>query len=125
MPRFASEAPAAGPLVQGFAGRGFRVDGVVHNDGLWLAPERASAWAAPRLEALTVDALDDLLALAPKPEFLLLGTGAATRRPSPAFTTALTARGIGLEAMDSRAAARTWGVLRAEGRWIVAALLPL
>jgi uncharacterized protein len=27
--------------------------------------------------------------------------------------------------MDSRAAARAWAVLRAEGRWIVAALLPL
>jgi uncharacterized protein len=27
--------------------------------------------------------------------------------------------------MDSRSAARTWGVLRAEERWIVAALLPL
>jgi uncharacterized protein len=35
------------------------------------------------------------------------------------------ARGLGVEAMDSRAAARAWGVLRAEGRWIVAALLPL
>ena len=28
-------------------------------------------------------------------------------------------------AEDSRAAARAWGVLRGEGRWIVAALLPL
>ena len=27
--------------------------------------------------------------------------------------------------MDSRAAARAWGVLRAEGREIVAALMPL
>jgi len=27
--------------------------------------------------------------------------------------------------MDSRAAARAWGVLRAEERWIVAALMPL
>ena len=31
-------------------------------------------------------------------------------------------RGIGVEAMDSRAAARTWGLLRGEGRWIAAAL---
>jgi uncharacterized protein len=27
--------------------------------------------------------------------------------------------------MDRRAAARTWGVLRAEERWIAAALMPL
>jgi uncharacterized protein len=38
---------------------------------------------------------------------------------------ALDERGFAIEAMDSRAAARTWGVLRAEGRWIVAALMPL
>ena len=35
------------------------------------------------------------------------------------------ARGIGVEVMDSRAAARTWGLLRGEERWIVAALMPL
>ena len=47
------------------------------------------------------------------------------RRPPRAFVADLEARGIGVEAMDSRAAARAWGVLRAEERWIVAALLPL
>lgn len=61
----------------------------------------------------------------PPPEFLLLGTGARLRQPSREFVRALEASGIGVEAMDSRAAARAWGVLRAEERWIVAALLPL
>jgi uncharacterized protein len=32
---------------------------------------------------------------------------------------------IGVEAMDSRAAARTWSLLRGEQRWIVAAILPI
>ena len=45
--------------------------------------------------------------------------------PPRAFVAALEARGIGVEAMDSRAAARTWGLLRGEGRWIAAALMPL
>jgi uncharacterized protein len=65
------------------------------------------------------------LTVQPPPEFLLLGTGAAMARPAAAFTAALDARGIGVEAMDSRAAARAWAVLRAEDRWIVAALMPL
>ena len=43
----------------------------------------------------------------------------------PELLAQLEARGIGVEAMDSRAAARAWGVLRAEERWIVGALLPL
>lgn len=80
---------------------------------------------APVIGALTAESLGDLLALDPAPEFLLLGTSAGLRQPPRAFVRALESRGIGVEAMDSRAAARAWGVLRAEERWIVAALLPL
>ncbi|ETI64776.1 hypothetical protein C100_05880 [Sphingobium sp. C100] len=91
-----------------------------------LNPTRALAWSdAPAVDALTVTALGDLLDLDPAPEFLLLGTGTGLRQPPRAMVRALEARGIGVEAMDSRAAARAWGVLRAEERWIVAALLPL
>ena len=107
----AERTPAApGPLIQGFAGRGFRVDGVSY-EAVLLTPEEASAWAAPALD--------------PAPEFVLLGTGANLTFPPRPFVAALEARGIGVEAMDSRAAARTWGVLRAEGRWIAAALMAL
>jgi uncharacterized protein len=66
-----------------------------------------------------------LLTLDPPAEFLLLGTGAALKRPPAAFVAELEARGLGVEAMDSRAAARAWGILRGEGRRIVAALLAL
>jgi uncharacterized protein len=98
----------------------------VFPDGLLLSPVRALAWIdAPAVDALTPEALGDLTALYPAPEFLLLGTGGGLRQPPRAFVRALEQRGIGVEAMDSRAAARAWGVLRAEDRWIVAALLPL
>lgn len=124
MVTFDRERPVGGPVVQGFSGRGFRVDGIVYEGGLWLTPDRASAWAAPAIEDLKVEDVADLIGGSP-PEFLLLGTGAAMRRPSPHFTAAIEAMGIGVEAMDSRAAARAWIVLRGEGRQIVAALLPL
>ena len=115
-----------GPIVTGFQGRGFRVRDDVFPDGLLLSPVRAMAWAdAPAVDALTLESLGDLLALDVRPEFLLLGTGAGLRQPPRLFVRALEAQGIGVEAMDSRAAARAWGVLRAEERWIVAALLPL
>lgn len=95
-------------------------------DGLLLSPTRALAWsAAPAVDALTTATLGDLLAIDPVPEFLLLGTGSGLLQPPRAFVRELEGRGIGVEAMDSRAAARAWGVLRAEERWIVAALLPL
>ncbi|MBB6193012.1 uncharacterized protein FHS51_003267 [Sphingobium wenxiniae] len=110
----------------GFSGRGFRVKDDVFPTGLLLSPVRALAWNdAPGSEALTVASLGDLLDLDPRPGFLLLGTGADLRQPPRSFVRDLESSGIGVEAMDSRAAARAWGVLRAEERWIVAALLPL
>jgi uncharacterized protein len=74
---------------------------------------------------LTIAAVGDLLDLDPAPEFLLLGTGSGLRQPPRSFVRDIKARGIGIEVMDSRAAARAWGVLRAEERWIIGALLPL
>ena len=124
MARFDREARAQGPLVRGFTGRGFNVEGSVYR-GLFLTPERADEWPAPALADLSERDVEPILALRPQPEFVLLGTGEKSHFPPPAFIAALEARGIGVEAMDSRAAARTWGVLRAEDRWIVAALMPL
>lgn len=124
-PSLVSEAKGPGPQITGFAGGGFRIDGEVYRTGALLTPTGVVAWDSPALDALREDDVADLLAIEPQPEFLLLGTGAETARPARAFVDALEARGIGVEAMDSRAAARAWGVLRAEQRWIVAALLPL
>jgi uncharacterized protein len=99
--------PAPGPLVRGFTADGFLVDGQSYRAVL-LTPERAAAWDPPAPADLGLADLEPLLALEP-----------------PALVQALEVRGIGLEAMDSRAAARTWGILRAEERWIAAALMPL
>jgi uncharacterized protein len=124
MPRWDRDSRAAGPVVQGFSGRGFSVDGGIYL-GLLLTPERADGWDAPALAELSAEHLAPLLALEPAPEFILLGTGANMAFPPRSLVRELEARGIGVEAMDSRAAARTWGVLRSEERWIAAALMPL
>lgn len=122
--RFDRDPRASGPVVQGFTERGFSVDGGVYG-GLLLTPKRADEWLAPALAQLGIDDLEPLLALDPPPEFILLGTGAATAFPPRNLVRALEERGLGIEAMDSRAAARTWGMLRGEERWIAAALMPL
>jgi uncharacterized protein len=120
------ETVPAGPVVTGFSGSGFRVGETLYPRGLILDPDAAREWNAPAsADDLGLDMLGRLFALDPLPEFLLLGTGPRLIQPPRAFVAAVEAMGIGVEAMDSRAAARAWGVLRQEGRWIVAALMPL
>jgi len=119
-----SRAGVEGPVIAGFSGRGFRVDDGVY-EGLLITPERAEGWSPPPISELVLADFAPLLALDPQPEFLLLGTGTSLVRPSPHLAAVLGERGIGLEVMDSRAAARAWGVLRAELRWIAGALYPI
>jgi uncharacterized protein len=123
-PRFERSPPAQGPVVRAVADGCFSVDGESHR-ALLLTPESATGWDAPALADLAPGHVEPLLALAPPPEFLILGTGPSMAFPPRAFVRALEERGIGVEAMDSRAAARTWGILRTEERWIVAAIMPL
>ena len=123
MARFDRDPAAEGPLVQGFSNGCFSVDGTIYR-GVFLTPRAASAWTPPPLSTLAPDDVAPLLALDPEPEFLILGTGARLAFPARAFIRALDERGVGVEVMDSRAAARTWGLLRGEERWIVAALMP-
>ena len=114
--------PGAGPLISGLVGGGFKIEEGVYR-ALLLTPERAAAWAPPALADL---AEADLAALiAGQPDFIVLGTGAKLARPPRALVAALEARNIGIEPMDSRAAARAWGVLRAEDRWVAGAFYPL
>ena len=114
-----------GPIVRGFRDRGYLVADRYVPGGLKLTPDDARDWAVEDIAALTEADVADLLAITPPPEFILIGTGATMARPPAAFVRAVEARGVGVEAMDSRAAARAWGVLRSEGRWIAAVLLPL
>jgi uncharacterized protein len=124
VPRWEQDERAPGPIVQGFTARGFSVDGRVY-EGVLLTPVGAEDWAPPPITELGIGHLEPIVPADRPPEFLILGTGRVMAFPPRGLVKALEDRGIGLEAMDSRAAARTWGMLRGEGRWIAAALMPL
>lgn len=87
-----------------------------------IAPDRLLRdWPPQRVEALQADHLAALLPL--QPELVLLGSGRHFRFPDAAALQALAAHGIGVEVMDTGAACRTYNVLAAEGRRVVAALI--
>ncbi len=72
------------------------------------------------VESLTVD--DLALLIETGPELILLGTGNQQLLPDRDLMFAMARRGIGLEVMDTPAAARTFNVLVAEGRSVAAVL---
>jgi uncharacterized protein len=86
-----------------------------------LAEEVRNDWSVAGLDALAESHFRYFLAL--KPDVLLLGTGATQRFPHPRLYRALTDARIGVECMDTPAACRTYNILVAEGRRVVAAIL--
>ena len=79
------------------------------------------AWAPNRFEDLTAEHFTQLAQL--DTELIIFGSGARNRFPPPAWLAPLMARRLGLETMDTAAACRTYNVLAAEGRRVMAALL--
>jgi len=78
-------------------------------------------WRPTSAAELLPEDMSALLDLAPA--LVLLGTGPKQVFPPAAAMAALLTRGIGIEVMDSGAAARTFNVLATEGRKVVAAFL--
>ncbi len=114
-----------GPVVTGFTPNGFKVGDKRFDGGLLISPEQALPWSATSSDMLDFSEIETDLNLSPNPEFLLFGSGQGMIQPPATFRREVEAAGIGIEVMDSRAAARTWGILRAEERWIIGAFLPL
>ena len=86
-----------------------------------LAEEVRNDWSVEGFDALTESHFAYFNAL--KPDVLLLGTGTIQRFPHPRLYRALTDARSGVECMDTPAACRTYNILVAEGRRVVAAIL--
>ncbi len=78
-------------------------------------------WPAAALAELTDAHFDSLADL--RPEVVIFGSGNRLRFAPPALMRGLMTRRIGVETMDTAAACRTYNVLAAEGRLVLAALL--
>ncbi len=83
--------------------------------------EIISDWTARSFDTLTELDFSHFLTL--QPEVLLLGTGKQHRFAHPRLYRALSAAGIGVEFMSTAAACRTFNILMAEDRKVIAAIL--
>lgn len=98
------------------------INGARHRASLVVNAERVlTDWPATSVEVLSADHMAAIVEL--KPEIVLLGTGASFRFPERPLLAPLYKAGIGVEVMDTPAACRTYNILLAEGRDVVAALI--
>lgn len=104
--------------VEGYGPGFFRVGGHVLRGACLITPWDAGLWGG-------LDDTATVLTLAGRIDVLLLGMGGEIAHAPRGFVDALEAAGIGVEAMASPAACRTYNVLLGEGRRIAAALLPV
>jgi uncharacterized protein len=108
-------------LFSGYGPGYVAVNSVRYERNVLVTPEAVREWPVAGFETLTPG--DFGFIQDTRPEIVVLGTGAAQRFPPPALARALAASGSGVEIMDTKAACRTYNILVAEGRKIVAAIL--
>jgi uncharacterized protein len=119
--KFHLQTPAAN-LIAALGDDWIRIGESEYRQNVIVTPDAvATGWAPAGFTALTAADFASLLDYAP--EIVLLGTGAVQRFPHPRLTAALTDARIGVEVMDTRAACRTFNILIAEDRRVVAALV--
>ena len=112
------------PSIDAYGGGGFRVSGEWRAGSLLILGDVARAWPVRNFAELSVATLEPVFAAGrAEVEFLLLGVGPANALPPRPVRDALARAGLGLEFMDTPAAARLYNVLTSEGRRLAAALI--
>jgi uncharacterized protein len=119
---FAGHFPGRAPI-DAYGGGGFRFAGMSHRGSILCLADGVHGWPVRSVEELTLANLALVLDRLERPQFLLLGTGRTQVFPPLDVRKAFEAKLIGLEIMDTGAAARTYNVLLAEHRPVNAALL--
>lgn len=104
--------------IDGYGPGFFRIGGQVVEGPVCITASGRRGWGGYDDDA-------PLLALAGEIDVLFIGTGAETAHIPPPLRARLEAGGLGVEAMNSPAACRSYNVVLAEGRRVAAALLPV
>jgi uncharacterized protein len=136
-------------IIQSYAGGTFRISGQLYTGPVIVTADQVVAWAAPQefselcvenfvshtpysLRLGSPSPLREREGAAPKAwegegamDIILLGTGKNFAILPPALRASLKAQGLSVDVMDTGAACRTYNVLLAEGRRVLAALLPV
>lgn len=118
--KFQLETASGSNLFTGHGPGYVSINRVRHEQSLIVGADRLLFDWPQRWEDLAATHFEFLLKL--QPEIVLLGTGPTQKFPHPSLARCLYEARIGLETMNSAAACRTYNILVAENRNVIAAL---
>ena len=110
-------------LIDAYGNGGFRFADMSHRGSILALPSGIRAWSPTSGREIAPEALDPVVAEAAGIELLLLGTGSAIEPLPEPVRQRIRDAGIGLNVMQTGAAARTYNILVAENRKVAAALI--
>jgi uncharacterized protein len=120
--RFTQDPTAAIHLIRAYAAGELRINNDIYRQTVIVSA--SATIVVPEIsDAEGLAAFDPSRILALDPELVLLGTGQRQIFPAASFRAKFLSAGIGIEVMDTGAACRTFNVLVAEQRRVVALLI--
>jgi len=109
--------------IDAYGNGGFRFAEMSHRGSILALPSGIKAWPVTTVSDITEASLEDVLAEADDLEFMIIGTGIDVAPIPEAVRRRFRDARIGLDVMQTGAAARTYNVLAAENRRVAAALI--
>ena len=108
--------------VSAYGANFIEINAVRHESSILLTPEGPiTAWSCASFEDLKQADFQEMADK--KPALVIFGSGKKIKFPRPELIAPLIQAKIGIETMDLQAACRTYNVLMAEGRNVLAALI--
>lgn len=109
--------------LEAYGNGGFRFGDMSHVGSLLILQSGIYGWDVTEFDDVHPNVFQAVFHEAEAHEFLIFGTGDEQRFPSKELRSSFQSAGLGLEVMDTGAAARTYNVLISEGRKVAAAFI--
>ncbi len=120
--KFAQDHINSRYLIEAYEAGCIRVGNTEFRHNLLLMPDKLrEPWELQAMQNLSEKNLSQLVAY--QPDIVLLGSGERQSFPHPSIFAPLMGAGIGYEVMPTHAACRTYNILLAEDRRVLAALI--
>lgn len=111
-------------IIRSYSDQRFRINADIFEGNVVVFPDEVHEWHIDKsADSLSEDDFGLILSKADDIDVVFIGCGKSMAMLSPELRAAFSDRNIVVESMDTGAACRTYNVLMAEGRRVVAALM--